>query len=228
MNEINLIIDDLISYNKQLQIEKMIELCNTNPSSHLCRNVTTNNYSEWERFFTLDNNNNLFSKGLERLATWKHLFKDNSVLYFSKIITPQTSDDEQLMKDITTKLNYLKENKIYSYYFIFASLIILFQVFGDGNHRTAQYFMKIMSEPEIIMRQMSEINNLLSRYDYYNINESPIKRMNQLINEIISISEISGGTITKRTKVKKIKRKSKKHKKTSKSKSKKLKQLFKR
>lgn len=223
MNEINLIIEELISYNKQLQIEGSIELCNTNPSFHLCRNVTANNYTEWERFFSVDNNKNLFSKGINRLETWKHLFEDNSVLYFSKSIIPQSSDEEDLMKKLTNNLNYLKENKIYSYYFIFASLIIIFQIFGDGNHRTAQYFMKIMRMPEINMRQMREINNLISTNDYYNINEQPIKRTYELVNEIISILETTGGTKTKRTKVKKIKRKSKKQKKSSKNKSKKSK-----
>jgi hypothetical protein len=219
MDEINLIIDNLINYNKDLQIDTMIKLCNTNPSSHLCRNITDNNYSEWKRFFTIDNNKNLFSKGTERLDTWKHLMLDNSSLFFSKVITPN-STDEELMKDITSKLIYLKENKIYSYYFIFASLIIIFQVFGDGNHRTAQYFMKIMRAPEISMRQMREINNLLYRNDYYIIIESPIKRMNYIINEIISISELHGG---QKKKYKKIKRKTKNKKKPSKQKSKKLK-----
>jgi hypothetical protein len=202
MNEINYIIDELISYNKQLQIEGIIELCNTNPTSDLCRNVTNNNYVEWDRFFTVDNNKNLFSKGINRLETWKHLFEDNSVLYFSKVIVPQTLIEEDLMRKLTSKLNYLKEKNIYSYYFIFASLIILFQIFGDGNHRTAQYFMKIMRFPQINMSQMREINNLISRSDYYNINEQPIKRMYKLVNEIISILETTGGTKTKRSKVK--------------------------
>lgn len=223
MNEINYIIEELISYNKQLQIEGSIKLCNENPSLHLCRNVSTNNYIEWEIFFTIDNNKNLFSKGINRLETWKHLFKDDSFLYFSKVIIPQTSDEEDLMREFTSKLKYLKENKIYSYYFIFASLIIIFQIFGDGNHRTAQHFMKIMRVPEINMRQMSEINNLISRNEYYYINKQPIKRIYELVNKIISILETSGGTKTKITKVKKVKRKSKKNKKSSKNKSKKSK-----
>jgi hypothetical protein len=145
----------------------------------------------------MNNNKNLFSKGRERLDTWKHLMLDNFTLFFSKVITPQSSEEKRLMSAMIYKLYYLKKYKIHSYYFIFAALIILFQVFGDGNHRTAQQFMKLMRANEITMLQMREINNLLNTNDYYNINKSPIKQMYKLINNIINILELKHPTLKK-------------------------------
>ncbi len=177
MNLNDTIINELVAYNKELQINTMMELCIRNKSSQLSENIKNNAYE----------NLNVFSKGLERLNTWKQLLQDNSILYFSKIITPTTEEDKKLMHNINTKINYLKYNNKHLYCFLFASLIIIFQIFGDGNHRTAQYFMKIMGYPKINYIQMNEIDNILFKNDYFIINKYPIKKMNDIINNLIDV-----------------------------------------
>ena len=197
---INSIINDLIKFNKEKQIDTMIRLCKENPSSHLCRNVSVNKYDDWDNFFSIDNNKNIFSKGFQRLDTWINLLNDRPMLYFTKEIVPISREDQEQLDELLNNLNYLKENKKEKYYFIMASLIIIFQVFGDGNHRTANYFMKNMTYLEINKAQMNKINELLSRNDYYTIKEIPIINMNRLINELIQISDIVGGKKYKKRK----------------------------
>jgi len=193
MNDINLLMKNLINFNKDIQIKERIKLCNNNPSSHLCRNVNFNNYDEWYYYFDINNNKNLFSKGLERFETWKRLLKEPPQLYFSKIIMPQIPSEELILTTLINKLIHLKENKPNVYFFILASLIIIFQVFGDGNHRTAQHFMKIMGFSEITLTQMTSINRLISLNEYYSINMSPITKMTVLIDQLINISTLRGG-----------------------------------
>ena len=190
MDEIIEIITYLITYNIDLQINSMIQLCEENQSSHLCRNVTKNNYDEWYKYFRMNNYNHLFSKGLERLDTWKYLFQTSPSLYFLKEIIPQTFEENRVLNELIQKLIYLRENNKYIYFFIFSSLIIIFQVFGNGNHRTAQFFMKTMRHVNINEKQMKEINNLLNYNDYYVVKNNPIKEMSKLINSLINIAEL--------------------------------------
>lgn len=205
MNEIKLdeLIGELIQFNKTSQIQSMMELCRTHPLNHLCKEVIENNEEEWNPFFSIGNHKNLFAKGIERLNTWKHLML-NSSLFFSKPIVSHP-DNAKMEKEITDQLNNLKDKNRNSYYFIFAALIIVFQVFGDGNHRTAQYFMELMNVPKINNSQMLEINNLMSPYDYQNITQNPIQMMHSLIGELIRISQLKDKKrmVIKRSSIKK-------------------------
>jgi hypothetical protein len=206
--DVNSIINDLIKFNKEIQIETMIHLCKKDPTLHLCRNGLVNNYENWNNFFSSDNNKNLFSKGFQRLDTWINLLNEPSRLYFTKEIVPSSSrEDQYLLDELLNTLDYLKQNKKEKYYFILASLIIIFQVFGDANHRTANYFMKNMTYLEINTAQMNKINELLSLNDYYTIKDNPIRNMNHLINELIQISDIIGGKKYKKRKYTRFKSK---------------------
>jgi hypothetical protein len=190
MNEKILVDCDLIGYNIDIQINTMIELCKDNPSLQLCRNVVSNTYENWYTYFTKDNNKNLFSKGFERLDTWKQLFKYIPSVYFSKEIIPKTPQDIEAINKIINKLTYLKNNNKFIYFFIFSSLIIIFQVFGNGNHRTAQYFMKSNQQCNISEKQMKRINLLLNCNDYYVVKNNPIQEMSKLITSLIKIAEL--------------------------------------
>ena len=112
-------------------------------------------------------------------------------------------------------------------YFILAGLIVIFQVFGDANHRTAKHFYKETTGKSISLNQETKINNLLSNYDYYGITNDPIIKMYEIVNELYRIaSSISGGKTKNKhknknknkvkqiskIKLKKIKNKSKKSK----------------
>jgi len=187
------IINKIIEYNKEIQILTSIDLCNNTlrtPRPCICSNVTENNYDEWNKYYTIENNKNLFSKGYERLNTWIHLFNDKPILYFTKKIFPKTQEEKYLFTELMNKLNYIRKNKKVEYLFILSALIIIFQVFGDGNHRTAKYFMKI-NGGNISKKQEEMINNILRVNDYFTISNNSIEQMNNIINQLVNISRVS-------------------------------------
>jgi prophage maintenance system killer protein len=185
------IIHQIIEYNKDIQISTSINLYkNTSGYSRpmICNYVSENSYEAWNYFYTVDNNKNLFLKGYERLKTWIHLFNDKPSFYFNKEIYPITEEEKYLYSITIDRLIYFKKNKNLEYLFILSALIIIFQVFGDGNHRTAKYFMKI-NGGLLTKKQEEMINNILRINDYYSISMNPIKKMNEIIVQLININK---------------------------------------
>lgn len=113
-----------------------------------------------------------FGKGYRRLYDWFNLFQYN-IIYL-------TNGENLEIK----KLKYLKNHDKTCYYFCFAGLIILFQVFSDGNHRTAKEYYFKMTNKEIDSKQMDKINHLLSRFDYYVFRTNEYKTY-EMINSIL-------------------------------------------
>ena len=225
MNNINIIINNLTNYNKEMQINTMINYCNHHPSSHLCRNVSQNTYEKWNTFFSTDNNKNLFSKGRERLETLEHLMENIPDIYFTKNTVPKNIEEEEMLTNITSKIISLRKHKPEVYFFVIAALIIIFQIFGDGNHRTAQYFLKSMNTSEISPSQMNKINSLIGENDYNYIKENnTINQLKKLLNDILIIHELRGGKtkLKKRIKYKKREQKNKTKKQNKKTSNKKF------
>lgn len=177
-------INDLIIYNKQLLINNYYHLCKTNPSNNLCRKVTENTLDNWKSY--LDKNQ--FSKGRDRLETWLYLTEESPFIYIKnnslyKFIPPE---DYQYL----TQLKGMKEEKLY---FILAGLMIIFQVFGDGNHRTANYFYNKMVDKNITPKQFDKIDEILSNYDYGgNIQRDPLV-ITDIISKLLDIQQQTGG-----------------------------------
>jgi hypothetical protein len=208
----SVIINDIIAFNKDEQIKTRIEFCKNNQSSLICSYVDKNNYEKWYNYYSQENNNNLFSKGINRLKSWDKLFQDEPILYFSKEIIPTNSEENILLQNIINKLKSLRNYDRIYYFFILAGLIIIFQIFGDANHRTAKYFYKNMTGKDITYQQEMRINDLLRRYEYYSIENKPIYKMDKIINELIEIiTTVSGGKKNKRklTQKKRLKQKKK-------------------
>jgi len=207
MDKIDDIVKELIEYNKKMQIHSSIQLCKQTPTLPICNLVDNNN---WDLFYTEDHFKNLFSKGAERMNTWKYLLNEPPTVYFSNEIKPHTPDENTLLQDIIKQLQYLKNNKIQLYYFIFAALIILFQVFGDGNHRTAAYFMKKYTGNDITLHQMKFINGLMNKLDYHLIKSDPIHILHTLIYDLIDGYNVRySGNIKRKTRMNKRKTKTK-------------------
>lgn len=195
MNNSN-IIHDMIVFNKEEQIKTRIQLCEDNPSLMVCSQVDKNTYEDWYNYYSKNENANLFSKGINRLETWDELFQHKPILYFSKEIIPANSKDNARLQNIIKILKRLKDTEPLYYFFIFAGLIIIFQVFGDANHRTANFFYKKMTGKNITPQQEMAINDeLLRKYEYYSIeNTTPIYTMNKIIKKLIKIiSTLNGG-----------------------------------
>ena len=211
MYEINQLLDDLIKFNTQIQINNSMHICKNNPSTDFCRQVKNpDNHSEWFDFYTNKNNKNLFSKGRERLNTWIHLLSDNPTLYFTKEVIPSNPYEEGLMNEMLGKINHNKNNNPYVYFFIMSALIIIFQVFGDGNHRTAQHLMEYMKYKKISKVQAEIIDDILEKNDYINISDNPIEKMHEIIYRLVDIAtQMSGGIKKKKINRKSIKSKNK-------------------
>ena len=190
------IIHDMVVFNKEEQIKTRIQLCEDNPSLMVCSHVDKNTYEHWYNYYSQNENANLFSKGINRLETWDKLFQNEPILYFSKEIIPADSKENDLLQNIIKILKKLKAVKPLHYFFIFAGLIIIFQVFGDANHRTANFFYKKMTGKDMTRLQEKYVNNeLLRKYEYYSIeNTTPIYTMNEIIIKLIKIiSTVNGG-----------------------------------
>lgn len=176
--------NDLIKFNKKQQIKSRIDLCNRDPQRHVCNNVSMNNNDEWYHYYSKNNNKHLFSKGRERFKKWKEL---ESIKL----------DNEEIKQRLT---NIRNSNK-HHFYFVISALIIIFQVFGDGNHRTAVYYFNKMTNSTIKDTQITKIQNILRTFDYLSMDDD---KLLSIINELNDISNgISRGgktTIKKRTK----------------------------
>ena len=174
----------LIEFNKKQQIKSRIDLCNRDTRPPVCDNVSTNNNEEWNNYYSKKNNKHLFSKGRDRFKKWKDL--------------ESIKLDNEVIKQILTDIR--NSNK-HHFYFVIAALIIIFQVFGDGNHRTAAEYFNKMTNSTIKDIQMTKINNILSTFNYPPTDDKLLSIINEL-NNIISNDISRGGktTIKKRTK----------------------------
>jgi hypothetical protein len=210
---LNKLLNNLIEINKEIQIHNSIQFCKNNRNTSFCHNVINpDKEEEWKQFYTGNNYKNLFAKGRDRFDTLTHLLSDDPILYFKKKeVKPSNNHEEELLNDIKYKLNDNYNNNPYVYFYIISALIIIFQVFGDGNHRTAQKLMTIIMGYNKINE--TKINDILKYNDYDVITNNPIEKMYEIIDRIIDIANQNiGGKKRKKTKRKR------KHKRRQKSK----------
>jgi len=97
--------------------------------------------------------------------------------------------------NIISQLIYIKEEDPNKYYFILAAFMIIFQVFGDGNHRTANYFYNKYTGTDISPKKLKAIDNIrrTERYDYYTIKSNPDIMKNVIIKQLVEINNLTGG-----------------------------------
>lgn len=159
-------------------------------------------------------------KDLNRLEAWLNLarwnsFKSSEVGYVNPIIIERLIN----ISDTNEKS------------FVLAGLIIIFQIFEDANHRTANFYFKQKTGYDITYAQMEKIRQLsLYNYDWVDIIlVDPETKVNDLVNDLSIIYTTSnnsaeptpsvGGKLKKK-KIKSIKNKTKKVKSKNNSKTK--------
>lgn len=149
-------IEDLRNQNILFQSVSRYETCLEQPRHPYLRLVTSNTIQNWINYFSI--NNNIYSKGLERINNWRNLFHSRHFLYLQQNIK----------------------------YFVLSALIILFQVYGDGNHRTASYFYKKHTGCDLNLELIDGllIGGLVIEFSTLNTNS-----INHLIEQLIIISE---------------------------------------
>jgi hypothetical protein len=195
------IIKQLIKFNVEQQIQSRMELCKQDQTMQMCREVPSNEYNNWYKFYTKDKYNNLFSKGKSRLRSWCRLMKDPPIFEF-----PNFSPNEDEMEGIETlsnKLVYMNGVNPDCYYFIMSSLMVIFQIFGDGNHRTANFFYELSTGHQFGLSsiQQEKIKKVYQQNDYFTVSKNPIKVLTNIVNELETICNANVGGKRKRTRI---------------------------
>lgn len=110
-----------------------------------------------------------FSKGIDRLKSWLLLYLNN--VYWNPNTNPYGCYEPEF-----ANLNEKERT------FCLTALMIVFQVFGDGNHRTAyKFYEKTIGFP-ITERLKQNITDFYRSYDYTTIkvNSNLIKKLKNL------------------------------------------------
>ena len=146
-------IADLNNQNISFQSISRYNVCLLQPTHSYLQLVSSNTVYNWINYFKI--NNNIYSKGLDRLKIWGYIFCNNNQL-----------------------LSLPTKNK----YFVLSALIIVFQVYGDGNHRTASYLYNKYTNDTL---NLQLITPLVIDFHMLSLNS-----VNNLINQLIIISEL--------------------------------------
>ena len=181
-------INQLIEFNKEQQIRSRMEFCSleANRDSRLCGLAGgENTYDAWLEYYSADDNKNVFSKGMDRFETWRQLFLSSKLVLKGREYKIGSSHDHRV-DDFLSEFKKIKSKNPDLFVFICAGMIVIFQVFGDGNHRTANYLYEKMRRKAIRSEQMEGINDLLRVNDYHSITEQPGK-MDTIIRGLISV-----------------------------------------
>lgn len=166
---------DLIDFNLNTQINSALErqlMINPNINKEQFRmqyrNELLKNFMEKQ-----------FSKGFRRLKVWLDLaykippiFIDiNGVNHTIKSLNIENSDSK---------------------YFALAGLMVVFQVFGDGNHRTAGEYFKKNTGKTLTEQELNIIKNINQRYDWYSIitNNFPPLKIDEIVYQLIENYEL--------------------------------------
>jgi hypothetical protein len=168
---------------------------------------------ETEEMLLRNNRELQFSKNLNRLKYWVHLAYDEpSMLWNGKNSYTQIND-----LIINNSINNLRQEEKN---FILTAMIIIFQVFGDGNHRTSYKFFSDETGRELTNKEKTLLD-ILHRNNSYDVllrESEPEKKIKQFIKQILYQYRL-----IHRTGGKKKYRKTKKTKKRKKNKTKKRK-----
>ena len=157
--------DDVKMYNGE-ELDKFIRLIEFNLSIQRNRDATIQLFS-----------NKQFSKGYRRLKMWLDLAYKTPPVYIDE------NDKQEIVKSLNIPYS---ESKIYA----LAGLMVIFQVFGDGNHRTANEYFKSYTGKSLTEKQMNYINDVMNMRgnDFYQIatNRYPPARIDEIVHILMS------------------------------------------
>jgi hypothetical protein len=139
-------------------------------------NNTLRNYSDEQMHneILINNSKMQFSKGINRLKTWMFLAYNTPSVLWNEFAHTFTSFD------IMDELN--KEQRAY----ICSALIIYFQVFGDGNHRTAYKYFQHITGRELSLNEKYCIYTIREDYHHILAEDCPTYNLYSIINILLS------------------------------------------
>ena len=200
------LVDKNIEFRTEEALEKQI----------LSGKININDYSQQEAFrrnFSSDllanGRQKQFSKGFDRLHAWLSLtYKRPSQFGIDKYGEPY----------IVKSLNNPRINEQAKLY-VLSALIVIFQVFGDGNHRTSSEFFKRNTGRELREEEKNLIEDFNRKYDWYRIanNSYPPAIIDDIVDTLVpNFNHMNGlrGGKSKKKRNKSTKNKTKKHSKT--------------
>jgi hypothetical protein len=132
-----------------------------------------------------------FAKGYDRLKTW--LLLSNESLFWN----PETDTYREIR-------NLSRINVPNAKAFCLAAFIICFQVFGDGNHDSAQYYFQSKTNRPLTPLEIEDIHKFCSRIGYdgwiNNDDESNVQNLESAVENLSStfISKMGGKKHKKR------------------------------
>lgn len=163
--DIGITFDDVKMYNRE-ELDKFIRLIEFNLSIQRNRDASIQLFS-----------NKQFSKGFRRLKMWLDLAYKIPPLYIDE------NDKQEIVKSLNIPYS---EAKLYA----LAGLMVIFQVFGDGNHRTANEYFKSYTGKSLTEKQMNYINDVMNMRgnDFYQIatNRYPPARIDEIVHTLMS------------------------------------------
>lgn len=127
----DIIINLVEPFNALQQSITRYNVCIENPSHYYNRLISNNSIHYWELYF-MEDRTRLYTKGTIRL--------DNLCRVYENPIYRQLNTSES--------------------WFVLCGLIILFQVFGDGNHRTARFLYNKFTGQSFDFDRVHEITTL--------------------------------------------------------------------
>ena len=156
MNNVDdMIIHDLKQVNIKFQSESKYVVCIEQPNHIYLQLVPSNTILHWIDYFTACDSR-VYSKGMDRLHTWLELSKS------------------ELLHNSTTIPLSVK-------YFVLSGFIILLQVYGDGNHRTASYLYQKYTNYKLNIDLIKQVK--------YEFNQERID-INEIILQLISVYKL--------------------------------------
>jgi len=147
-----------MDYDNSVNYEDIIQLKHENAEVDKVVNFLTESNKQVRRISDDDfiGSRLQFSKGYRRIYDWIHLFFRNFV----------KDKDIHTTKIFHTNLNRYPSEKRF---FILSGLIVVFQLFSDGNHRTASNFYTQYTGNQLTHEMLRCIDRVMMVNDYYNI-----------------------------------------------------------
>lgn len=168
------------------------ELVHTNAISQSQTREATPGTSDWLEYFD-KYPSKLFSKGTFRQETWRRIAYPPHALIFQGVRVVSDKEAVHIIRRLVPPMRSA---------FILSALIIIFQVFGDANHRTADKFYYMRTGKHITPQQMKQIDAIGRQMDYGVISHNPLQTLPIVIDRIQSVIQHGGRRRTKKTRLK--------------------------
>jgi len=185
-------IKKLVDINTEIQSSTRATICSKNQDIWYYRNVKNpTDKNEWVRYFKT-HKTELFSKGFDRYKLLLGFLSDKP-----KVILDTDDDIKSIIIDSFYRcIDYPTELKKT---FILSCLLVILQPFGDGNHRTAEFYFKTIAQQKSLTKQSlifpqdslidTRVDNLIIDHNTLTRNPIMLCRIFKELDELFALCE---------------------------------------